>query len=500
MGSLNLLDILVLLSYLLGITTIGSRFYHKNASMQEYLLGSKRMRWFPVALSIIAADTSAISYLGVPAWSFQHDLKLNQQIFTIVLAIPIVTWLFLPIYSRGNLYTAYQYLEERFDLRVRLLTSLLFLVVRGTHVAIVIYAPAMMMSEVMGVPLKFSILAMGLLTTFYTAMGGIKGVIWTDAIQVGTVLLGLTAVAVSVLGNISGGIGEVLSTGMAAGKFQLFDFSVNINKVDNFWALLVGGTVLNIQAMSTDQAVLQKFMTTKSIKETRRSLLFYGFIIIPMMTGLAILGVLLFVFYLQHPALKASLQNHDAVLPYYAANMLPHGLAGLVVASMFAGSMSTVSASLNALATSSVVDIYRRFVRRHQADEHYALASRWATFAWGLVATIGALYAGGLGELVISFAKIQSLIGGIILGVFLLGVLTKHVSSTSALLGSLIGLSVVLYVSLYSSVSLYWYCVVGCMGTLAGGWFWASAGMGRDSSVGNTENGNSEAAKREHGS
>src|ERR1017187_9552421 len=158
-----------MIAYLAVITTVGVCFYRKSSTMDDYLLGGRGMKWFPVGLSILAADTSAITYLGYPAWSFQHNLKYNQVILPYLVAVPIVIWLFLPIYSKGNLYTAYQYLERRFDLRVRLVGTLFFIAIRGAHVAIIIYVPALVMSALMGIPLKFSILVMGLLTAFYTA-------------------------------------------------------------------------------------------------------------------------------------------------------------------------------------------------------------------------------------------------------------------------------------------------------------------------------------------
>lgn len=473
MGLLNSLDLVVIISYLVGITVVGMRFYHKNTDMEEYLLGSKGMKWFPVALSILAADTSALTYLGFPAWSFRHDLKYNQMIFPYLIAVPIVIWLFLPIYSKGNLYTAYQYLERRFDLRVRLVASLLFLVIRGAHVAVIIYAPALVMAELMGVPLKFSILMMGLLTAVYTSMGGIKSVIWTDAIQVGMVFLGFTIVGVAALTHIAGGVPSVWSTGLAHGKFELFDFSFSLDKVDNFWAIMIGSTVLAVQAMSTDQAILQKYFTTKSKRETSKSLIFYGAVSIPMVCFLSFLGILLFVVYEQHPLLKASLQNPDAVVPHFAAKMVPHGLAGLVVASIFAGSMSTVSASLNSLATSSVVDFYRRLIQKEGSDAHYTRASRWATLLWGVLATVGAFYADRLGALVMAFAKINSLMAGIILGIFLLGILSRRATSTGVILGAIISLGLVIYISLYTPVTLYWYCIIGGIATLVMGWIFS---------------------------
>jgi SSS family transporter len=475
MGLLNALDLTVIVSYLTGITWIGSRFYQKETNMKDYLLGSKVMRWFPVALSILAADTSAITYLGTPAWVFRHDMKLNQYIFAYLLAIPIVIFLFLPIYSKGNLYTAYQFLEHRFDLRVRLLASVFFLVVRGSHVAVIIYAPALIMSALMGIPLRVTILAMGLLTAFYTSLGGIKAVIWTDTIQVGTIILGFAVLATSALRNIPGGVHEVLFTGLAQGKFVLFDFSMNFAKVDNFWALLIGGTLVSVQAMSTDQAILQKYFTTKSSKESIKSLLFYGMTLIPLVTLLSLLGVVLFVFYSCHPELSATLHNPDAVVAHYAANMLPHGLAGLLVASIFAGSMSTVSASINALATSSVVDIYQRLFQCDRSDIHYTFASRCATVLWGLLATVGAFYANRLGTLALAFTTIQSLMGGVILGIFLLGVLSKRTTSMGAIVGSLFGFLIVVYVAFYTTISLYWYCVIGCITTLLIGRLYSQA-------------------------
>jgi len=470
MGLLNAFDLAIIICYLAGITWIGSRYYKKDTGLKDYLQGSKVMKWFPVALSIIAADTSAVSYLGVPAWSYREDMKLGMGIFAYLIAIPIVIAVFLPVFAKGNLFTAYQYLEQRFDLRVRFLSSAIFMIFRGTHVAVIIYAPALVMAELMGVPLKVSILAMGVLTTFYTAMGGIKAVIWTDTIQVITVLVGFTIIVVSVLSNTEGGLSQLYSIGMANGKFDLFDFSFHLNNNDNFWPVFIGGTLLYVQALSTDQSVLQKFFTTKSAKETRKSLLFYGLIIIPLISILSFLGVALFVFYSTHPSMQATLKNSDAVVAHYAANMLPHGLTGLIVASIFAGSMSTVSASINSLATSSVIDIYKRILRPDCSDRHYTNASRISTVSWGLVTTVGALFADRLGALVLATVKIQSLMGGIVLGIFLLGVVTKTATSTGALVGAGIGLATVISISIYAPVSVYWYGVIGCACTFVLGW------------------------------
>lgn len=466
---LTTLDIIVVLAYLLAIATIGTYFYRRRTGLQEYLLGSKAVAWIPVALSILAADMSSLTYLGTPAWVFLHDMKLSQIVLVYPIVVPLVIWIFLPLYSKSNLYTAYQYLERRLGLPARLVSCALFLFIRGAHAAIIIYVPALILFELMQIPLAVSVLIMGLVTAFYTMMGGVKAVIWTDAIQVATVLLGFTVVATTAIHNIPGGLSAIVAVGMENSKFVLFDFSSHLSRVDNFWALLIGGIILNVQAMSTDQAVLQKYFTTRSQRDTAKSLYLYGGAAILIGTLLSLLGAILFVYYLTHPQLRSSLHNPDALVPHYAAAVLHHGLAGLVIASIFAGSMSTVSASLNSLATSTVIDVYKRIVQTNKSDLHYTLACRHATFWWGVAATVGALYVGRLGPLVLGFAKIQSVLGGLLLGIFLLAIIDRKATGHGAISGLVFALFVVIYCSLYKSLSLYLYAAVGCATTIVGG-------------------------------
>ena len=466
---LTVVDLAVIALYLLGITAVGLRFYHRDTGLKEFLLGSRSMGWLPVALSILAADTSAITYLGQPAWVFAHDMKLNQIILSYLVAIPIVILVFLPAYSRQQLYTAYQFLENRLGLSVRLLTSTLFLFLRGSHAAIVIYVPALILADLTGARLGVTALCVGLLTTFYTMLGGIKAVIWTDTIQVYTVLAGFTAIALTAIHGIPGGIGQALGIAMEHGKFRLFDWSTNFSSVDNSWAILLGGSIIFVQTMAADQAVLQKYLTTKSYRETVKSLLCYGVAVISISTLLSLLGVVLFVFYTAHPTALKGLANPDALVPHYVATSLPHGFAGLVVASLFAGSMSTVSASLNALTTSSVVDIYKRTLRRNRSGAHYTFASRVATCAWGIAATAGALFAGRLGPLVTAFPKFQSELAGLLLGIFVLAVASQRVTGASAIIGAAIGLAAVVAVSAYSSISIFFFPAIGGAVTIATG-------------------------------
>jgi SSS family transporter len=466
---LSPLDLTVIVLYILGITVIGLHFYQKKAGLKDFLMGGRSMGWLPVALSIVAADTSAITYLGAPAWVFAHDMKLNQAILGYLIAIPVLLLVFLPAYSRLQLYTAYQFLEYRFGLPTRLVTSGIFLFLRGSHTAIIIYVPALILSHVMGTPLAITILVVGLVTTFYTMLGGMKAVIWTDAIQVCTVLLGFTVIAITAIHGVPGGFSETVTTAMAYHKLALWDWSKNFNKVDNSWALLLGGTIMFVQGLAADQAILQKYLTVKSPRETVKSLLSYGVAIIILATLLSLIGVVLFVFYQAHSGLLGRLTNVDALIPFYVATRLPHGLSGLVMASLFAGAMATVSASLNGLATSSVMDIYKRTLRTDRTDAHYTLASRWATCGWGLLATFGALFAGRLGPLALAFSKIQTELSGPLLGIFVMAVAGSPFNGTAAIVGAAMGFVGTVLVSLYSSISIFLYPAIGLAVTLAGG-------------------------------
>jgi SSS family transporter len=466
MTRLSLVDFAIVAGYLLAITLIGSRFYRRHSSLDEYFLGSKTMKWLPVTLSVIAADTSAISYLGIPGWAYSRDMKLYLYALMYVATVPIVIRFFLPIYSRRRLYTAYEFIEQRFDLRVRLFTSLLFLLIRGSHLAVAIYAPALMMSAVMGVPLAFSVLATGLLTTLYTSLGGIRAVIWTDVIQVFMIVCGFGLIGHTVVARVPGGLSEITRVAGAAGKFNLFDFSLDWSSESAFWAVVIGGLVMALQVMATDQAIVQKYFCTGSSAEARRMLLFWGLLTAGMNLVLYSIGIALFVYASNNPDFRSAVKNPDTVLPIFAMTNLHGGYVGLVVASIFAGTMSTLSAGLNSLATASIVDFYQRGIRPGREEVHYMKAGRWSTVFWGLLGTGMALFAGHLGPLNVAFSKVHSLTGGIVLGVFLLGVWTKSVTAGSALLGAGLGTLAVAAVSWLTPAAFWWYAPVGCITTI----------------------------------
>ena len=410
---------IILIAYVVAVSTVGSLFYRKRSSASEYFLGGRSMGFLPVAISLVAADLSAISYMGIPAWGYGHNLELFLQTVVFLMVVPIVMYLFLPFYSRFQFYTGYEYLERRFDLKTRLLGSALFLLTRGGHVAIVIYAPSMVLSLLTGVSLWACILVMGTFTTLYTTLGGMKAVIWTDVMQFTILVTGIITVFWLSISHIPGHLSGFFQVGQQFGRFHMFNFSLNPNEFTAVWPMILGGGTLILSTMGTDQAYLQRYFATKSLKDGRKSVLIDGLIVVPVGLMLFLLGTAIFVFYHYHPDHLKGLPNVDVILPFFVVHELPGVLSGFVIASIFAASMAVMSAGINSLTTVTAVDFYQRVLHKGKAGPHMVLVGRLGTVGWGAAATIGALFADRLGPLTNAFNKINSYLGGPIFGDFL---------------------------------------------------------------------------------
>jgi SSS family transporter len=468
----TVLDYSLLVLYLAALTAIGIRYYRRTADSADFFVGGRRMSWLPVAISIIASDTSAITLLGNPGYSYQSDIRLILYVLGYSAAAWLVIWIFIPFYCRLNMVTAYEYLEKRFDVNVRSLASALFLFIRGSHVAIAMYAPCLILTLVSGVPLAKCILLMGVFTTLYTTMGGIRAVIWNDVIQFSVVMIGIAVAFAVGVTQIDGGLGEMMRIGTDAGKFKLLDFSLDPTSSVSFWAMFIGGTTLALATMGTDQAVLQRFFTAKSEAECKRSLKAFSVIVVPFQVVLLLLGVVLFAYYHQHPENVAQIgsSDADAVLAYFAVQHLPRFVTVLLVGAILAASMGVMSAGINSLSTCTVIDFHKRFWSRSATDAACIRAGRRYTVLWGALTTAGALYAGALGQLALAFAKIQGYVGGVMLGIFLLGIFSRRCSARGALVGAIAGMIVVSYVAFWTSISLFWYAVVGGGATMLSGY------------------------------
>jgi SSS family transporter len=464
------LDYLVLLAYLVGITALGSSFYRRRTTPKEYFLGSRTFGWIPAGMSIIASDTSAITVMGSVAWCFHHNFEVMWFTFGYILMAPVVIKVFIPFYTSLNLYTAYEYLEKRFNLPVRVTTSILFQLLRGMHVAIAIYAPSLIVRLVTHLPLWECVLFMGVISTAYTTLGGMKAVIWTDVIQVCTVGITILIVLFVAFGRIDGGIAAAYHLASAGGRLRTFNFSTNPDVLTSFWACILGGCILNLAPLTTDQAVLQRLFTTRSAKDAEQSVWLNAFLSIPMEILLLAIGAVLWVFYQQNSGHLFGLSNPDAILPFFAVRELRAGLAGLLIAGLFGASMGVMSAGINALSTATTVDIYARVLRPGRTEQHYANAGRVFTACWGIAATAVASLAGHLGELAIAYARVSSFVSGPILGIFLLGLLSRRATAVGALLGATAGALTTALLSLNSNWSFFYMAPIGVAVCLLVGW------------------------------
>jgi len=471
MKGFSALDFGLVVGYLCLIAAIGSSFYRRKSTAKDYFLGGRSMPWFAVGISLVAADLSAITVMGVPAWSYKHNIELLLLSVGYPLMAPLVIYIFVPFYSKLNLYTAYEYLERRFSVAVRIVASFIFQILRGMHVAIVIYAPSLVINLVTGLPIWQCILFMGGFTTFYTALGGMKAVIWTDVIQFSVVSSGIFLIFLKAFGSLDGGIAKAYQIAREAGKLHLFNLSTDPSQLTSVWACLLGGFVLAMAPVTTDQAILQRLFTTKSTKECRRSIIVQSMIIIPVLTVLYLAGVALFAFYQDHPGRLTGLANTDAVMPFFAVRELPAGVSGLIIAAILGASMAVMSAGINSLTTATTVDFYQRFFRPGQDARRLARVGRVGTVGWGLATTGVALFAGRLGELANAYNVVSSHISGPLLGIFLLAVLSKRTTAKGALIGAGTGILTIFILSLNTEWSFFYLGPIGVIVTFFAGYF-----------------------------
>lgn len=459
----------IVAGYIVGISVIGSLFYRKRTSASDYFLGGRKMRVIPVAISLVAADMSAISYMGTPAWTYEHNFELFLSVFVMILVAPIVMYIFMPFYSRFKFFTGYEYLERRFDLKTRLLGAILFLLTRGSHVAIVIYAPSVVLSLLTGIPLVSCILLIGIFTTFYTTLGGMKAVIWTDVIQFSILITGICTVLWLSLSRIPGGLHTAYQLASDHGRFHMFNWSTNPYELTTVWSTILGGGTMVLSTLGTDQAYLQRYFANQSLSEERRSLLLDVLIALPVTGLLYLLGTVLYVFYQFHPNRLAALPTQDVILPFFVVHELEGILPGLIIASIFAASMAVVSAGINSLTTVTTVDFYQRLLSPLK-PANTVLVGRLGTIGWGAIATTAALFAHRLGPLINAFSIINAFLGGPILGLFLLGMLSQRAKATATTTGAVVGLILVSLVAWFTRISFFYYSLIGLVITLVVGY------------------------------
>jgi SSS family solute:Na+ symporter len=537
------LDWIVLASTLSSIIAYGLYRSRGSNTVDRYLLAGKTMPWYAMALSIMATQASAITFLSTTGQSFVDGMRFVQFYFGLPIAMIVICATVVPIFHHAKVYTAYEYLEQRFDSKTRSLASVIFLMQRGLSAGLTIYAPAIVLSLILGWPERLTTSLMGAVVITYTVLGGIKAVTWSDVQQMCVIFIGLVIalITVFVLLPSSVSIGDAVFLAGAAGRLNAVTTHFDWADRFNIWSGLLGGTFLFLSYFGCDQSQVQRYLTGRSIAQSRLSLLFNAVAKIPMQFFILFIGAMVFVFYLftQPPILfrnlelervrqtaafqpiqadynrayerrrnaamaladahhsgdrasdsanvaafraaqqgiddarsraaklvertggEAGFNDTNYIFLSFVTHYLPTGIVGLVIAVVFAATMSASSGEINSLATVTVVDIYKRYVHSTGSDHHYLMASRWATLFWGIYAVAFAGFAGRLGSLIEAVNKVGSLFYGTLLGCFVLALGFRRVRGTACFIGMVVGECAILFTSNFTNISWLWYNPIG---------------------------------------
>jgi SSS family solute:Na+ symporter len=455
---LNHLDFAIIALYLAGITLFGLRFRKRQRSLRDYFLADRNIPWWAIALSIVAAETSTLTIISIPGLAYDSNLMFLQVVMGYVVGRVIISFILLPHYFRGDLYTAYQLIERRFGTSLRTLTASLFLLTRAAAEGVRVYAVSIVVSIALGTGEIASIAIITVLTLIYTFEGGLAAVIWTDVVQTGIYIGGTLVGVFTILHLVPGGWPAIHALAGSAGKLQIFDFAPAFWKPYTFWAGLIGGTFLTTASHGTDQLIVQRLLAARNQRQSVAALLSSGIAIFFQFALFLIVGVMLWAYY-QLPS--ATFGKADYIYPKFIVTRLPHGISGLLIAAILAAAMSNLSAALNSLSSSSMMDFY---LRRHpQIDDHAQLRlSRISTFLWAvLLFALAVLSLHKVARVIEVGLTIASVAYGALLGVFLLGVLTKRANQMGSMIGMLFGFSVELYLWLGTRVPWTWYVAIG---------------------------------------
>ena len=481
------LDLIIIFGYLIGIVLFGAWFGRKQKTTTNYFLGNRSVPWWAVAFSIVATETSTISFISVPGIAFARggNFQFLQLVFGYLLGRIVISILFIPSYFRGELLTVYQLLDQRFGGKIKMLAASLFVIMRNIADGIRLLLTAIVLAAVYAAfqpngnsetIIIGSIILIGLAMIIFTYFGGMEAVIWVEVVQLGIYIAGAIAAAVVLLNSIDGGFAGASALATQFGKFSVFDFAFDHTKLYTFWSGLIGGCFLTMSTHGTDQYLVQRYLCTDRARHATIALLTSGLIVLVQFIGFLFIGVLLFAFYqpFNDPnyATAASatfpFASGDRVFPDFITKFMPSGLSGLVVAAIFAAAMSS---SLNSIAATAVNDLYKPF-RPARSDKHYLKVSHVLTLIWGIVQIGVALGVRNQPGSALSKALgIASLINGPILGVFLVGTFLRRVSQPAALVGMLVSIAVMLYIFIVRTEIVWtWYVLIGSFVTFVVAW------------------------------
>lgn len=545
---MTFIDWIVLVGFLLFVTIYGVWKTRNTKDIDSYIRSGKTTKWYIVALSIMATQASAITFLSTPGQAYADGMRFVQFYLGLPIAMIVLSITAVPLFHKMNIYTAYEYLEKRFDLKNRVLGTVLFLSQRGLAAGFTIFAPSLILSVILHWDISFTVIFTGILVVIYTTIGGTNAVNQTHIYQMIIMTAGMFIVFAMIFFLLPKDISPLDAVYVAGklGKLNAIDFSFDLNNRYTFWSGIIGGTFLMLSYFGTDQSQVQRYLAGSSITQSRLGLLTNGIIKLPMQFFILFTGAMVFVFYqfnvpplffnssgittvkqsvyasqyqavneryevvnkekqtilremlssirndassstdqivaqvrqkqkeadnlrkeaigfIQKADPKSDSNDTNYIFLTYIIHFLPTGLIGLVLAAIFSAAMSSTSAELNALASTTVIDIYKRMIRKDAPDKHYLLISKLATILWGAYAISFALFANRMGSLIEAVNILGSIVYGTILGIFLVAFYLKKVTGTATFIAALIAQLVVLYCFLFTTIPFLWYNAVGCL-------------------------------------
>ena len=464
MSNFGVINWIVLLVYFVAMMILGTQVGKSNSNTESYFLGSRKIPWWAIGLSVMATQCSAVSFIGMPGWGYTSGLQRLTFTFQFPLVMVILMTTFVPFFYNTKVVSIYEYLEKRFGSKSRTLMALIFLLSRGLQTAVVMYGPALALSMITGADPKIAILIMGVFAIAYTVFGGIAAVIWTDVAQMFVIWIGVILAIAIPIATAHGGIGEIMSNAASNNLLQGLDFKLGLDNPYSFWGGLLGSGFLYLTYLGTDQSQVQRVLTAKSIRETKLSLSLAGFIVPIQTLAFLFSGICLFTTYG-----GKTFDNSDYVMLTFITKHLPVGIAGLVTAGVFAAGMSSVDSALNSLATVSINDFYKKW-KPDATDDQCLKVSRIMTLFWGVFATLFALVLGGLGSVLDLINVIGPMFYPCMLSAFTLAVFCKKGNEKGCIAAIITGLVVDLYMFLRTDIGSLWWNFFGFLIAFAVGY------------------------------
>jgi len=460
-------DYIIILSYLIGVALIGIFSGGKQKSIKDYFQGSKSVPWWAVCFSIVAAETSTLTFISIPGLAYVANLNFLQVTFGYLLGRIIIAFVFLPAYEKGELKTAYTFLENRFGGKTRSFASIVFLFTRIAADGVRLFATAIPLKLMLDISYPTAIAIIALIALVYTYTGGVKGIIWVDVLQMFIYIIGAIISGIYLLNLVPGGWETVVATAAKSNKFSIFNlgfdkgFSGFFSQPYTLIGGLIGGAFLSMASHGTDQLIVQRLLSTKSLKDSKKAIITSGIIVIMQFAIFLVVGVLLYVYYGQLDI------KSDAVFPKFIIEVLPSGLFGFIIAGLLAAALSTLAGSISSLSSSSMMDLFLPFFGKNINENKQLTISRYFSIFWAFVLVGVAIFFMNTSQAVVELAlSIASFTYGGLLGTFLLGILVKKAKQEDALAGFVAGIFVMISIISLKLVAWTWFTFIGVSATL----------------------------------